>query len=161
MVYGRNAEEHDENIWRLMQVVTEEGLVFNSKKCVIKTDNMVFFGSVYIQDGFRLDPDKIEDIHMMPTPQDKEDLQRFIGLMNIHRFADKATLLRELLNKEVPFVWQEDHQQIFEYLKRCIGSNSCLSFYHPEKETVLEVDASQKGLAACMRTNMWLSHPKH
>ncbi|KAI0220548.1 hypothetical protein LSAT2_027945 [Lamellibrachia satsuma] len=94
VVYGGNAEEHDENLWRLTQVAREEGLVFNSKKCVIKTDKIVFFGSVYGQDGIR--PDKIEDIHMMPTPQDKEDLQRFI-----------------------------------------------------EKETVLEVDASQKGLGSC------------
>ena len=35
-------------------------------------------------------------------------------------------------------------------LKRCIGSESCLSYYHPQKETVLEVDASQKGLGACL-----------
>ena len=69
MVYGRNAEEHDENLWRLMQVAREEGLVFNSKKCVIKTDKIVFFGSVYGQDGIR--PDKIEDIHMMPPPPTK------------------------------------------------------------------------------------------
>ena len=92
---------------------------------------------------------------MMPTPQDKEDLQRFVGFMNylvpyISRFADKATPLIELLKKDVPFVWQEDHQQTFEDLKRCIGSNSCLSFCYPEKETVLEVDASQKGLGACL-----------
>ena len=69
MVYGRNAEEHFENLWRIMQVAREEGLVPNSKKCVIKTDKIVFFGSVYGQDGIRPGPDKIEDIHMMPTPQ--------------------------------------------------------------------------------------------
>ena len=61
------------------------------------------------------DPDKIEDIHMMPTPQDKDDLQRFIGLMNylaayITRFVGKAIPLRELLEKDVLFVWKEDHQ---------------------------------------------------
>ena len=138
-----------------MQVAKEEGLVFNSKKCAIKTNEIVFFGSVYGKDGIKPDPSKIEDIRKMPTPQDREDLQRFIGLMNylaayIPHFADKVSPLRELLKKDVPFVWHEDHQHTYDDLKRCIGSESCLSYYHPQKETVLEVDASQKGLGACL-----------
>ena len=82
VVYGRDNTEHDKNLLRLMQVAKEEGLVFNSKKCVIKTSEIVFFGSVYGKDGIKPDPSKIEDIRKMPTPQDREDLQRFIGLMN-------------------------------------------------------------------------------
>ena len=82
VVYGRDDAEHDKNLMRLMQVAKEEGLVLNSKKCSIKTREIVFFGSVYGKDGIRPDPSKIEDIRKMTTPQDKEDLQRFIGLMN-------------------------------------------------------------------------------
>ena len=82
VVYGRDDAEHDTNLMRLMNVAKEEGLVFNSKKCAIKTSEIVLFGSVYGKDGIRPDPSKIEDIRNMPTPQDKEDLQRFIGLMN-------------------------------------------------------------------------------
>ena len=158
VVYGRDNAEHDNNLLRLMQVAREEGLVFNSKKCVIKTHEIVFFGSVYGQDGIRPDPNKVEDIHMMPTPQDKEDLQRCIGLMNylaayIPHFADKVAPLRELLKKDVPFVWHDDHQRIYDDLKMCISSESCLTYYNPRKETVLEVDASQKGLGACLLQN--------
>ena len=110
---------------------------------------------VYGKDGIKPDPSKIEDIRKMPTPQDREDLQWFIGLMNylaeyIPHFADKVSPLRELIKKDVPFVWHEDHQRTYDDLKRCIGSESCLSYYHPQKETVLEVDASQKGLGACL-----------
>ena len=155
VVYGRDNTEHDKNLLRLMQVAKEEGLVFNSKKCVIKTSEIVFFGSVYGKDSIKPDPSKIEDIRKMPTPQDREDLQRFIGLMNnlaayIPHLADKVSSLRELIKKDVPFVWHEDHQRIYDDLKRCIGSESCLSYYHPQKETVLEVDASQNGLGACL-----------
>ena len=155
VVYGRNNAEHDKNLLRLMQVAKEEGLVFNSKKCAIKPSEIVFFGSVYGKDGIKSDPSKIEYIRKMPTPQDREDLQRFIGLMNylaayIPHFADKVSPLRELLKKDVPFVWHEDHQHTYDDVKRCIGSESCMSYYHPQKETVLEVDASQKGLGACL-----------
>ena len=116
VVYGRDNTKHDKNLLRLMQVAKEEGLVFNSKKCVIKTSEIVFFGSVYGKDGIKPDPSKIEDIRKMPTPQDREYLQGFIGLMNylaayIPHFADKVSPLRELLKKDVPFVWHEDHQR--------------------------------------------------
>ena len=156
VVYGRDDAEHDTNLMRLMQVAKEEGLVFNSKKCAIKTSEIVFVGSVYGNDGIRPDTSKIEeDIRKMPTPQDKEDLQRFIGLMNylaayISHFPDKVSPLQELLKKDVPFVWHDDHQRTYDDLKRCIGSESCLSYYQPQKETVLEVDASQKVLGACL-----------
>ena len=154
VVYGRDNAEHDKNLLRLRQVAKEEGLVFNSKKCAIKTNEIVFFGSVYGKDGIKPDPSKTEDIRKMPTSQDREDLQRFIGLMNyleayIPHFADKVSPLRELM-KDVPFVWHEDHQRTYDNLKKCIGSESCMSYYHPQKETVLEFDASQKGLGACL-----------
>ena len=68
----------------------------------------------------------------------------------IPHFADKVSPLRELLKKDVPFVWHEDHQRTYDDLNRCIGSESCLSYYRPQKETALEVDASQKGLGACL-----------
>ena len=155
VVYGRADAEPNKNLMRLMQVAKDEGLVFNSKKCAIKTSEIVFFGTVYRKNAIRPDPSKIEYIRKMPTPQDKEDLQRFIGLMNylvayIPHFADKVSALREFLKKDVPLVWHEDHQRTYDDLKRCIGSESCLSYYHPQKETVLEFEASQKGLGACL-----------
>ena len=70
VVYGRDNAEHDKNLLRLRQVAKEEGLVFNS----IKTNEIVFFGSVYGKDGITPDPSKIEHIRKMPTPQDREDL---------------------------------------------------------------------------------------
>ena len=62
IIHGRNNEEHDRNLMRLMQVASEEGLFFNLKKCVIKTNEIAFFGSAYGQDGIRPDIGNIEDI---------------------------------------------------------------------------------------------------
>ena len=82
VVYVRGNAEHDTNLLRLMQVAKEEDLVFNSKKCDTKTSEIVFFGSVHGKDSIKPDPSKIEDIRKMPTTQDREDLQRFVGLIN-------------------------------------------------------------------------------
>ena len=47
-------------------------------------------------------------------------------------------------------MWYEGHQRTYDDLKRCISSESCLSYYHPQKETLVEVDTSQKSLGACL-----------
>ena len=154
-VYGKSEEEHDANLHRLLETAAREGLVFNSKKCTIRVDHINFFGSVYSAAGIYPDPGRIEDIYAIPTPQEKEDLHKFLGLMNyvsayIPNFAGKAAPLRDLLRKNVPYLWQEDHQTSFVELKHAISARSCLQYYNPLMQTTLEVDASQKGLGACL-----------
>ena len=83
-VSGRTEEEHDHNLLNLMEVAQRESLVFNSSKCIIKADRINFFGSIDSKYGTSPDPEKIRDIENMPSPQDKDNLRRFIGLMNCH-----------------------------------------------------------------------------
>ena len=154
---GWSESEHDANLFRLMETAKREGLVFNSAKCCIKTTQISFFGSLYSAHGIHPDPERVADIHLhaMPTPQDKEDLQGFLGVINfvspyIPNCADKAAPLSDLLRKDVPFLWQDDHQAAFHALKHSITANSCLQYYNPKVDTTLEVDASQKGLGACL-----------
>ena len=78
-IFGKTEEEHDRNLFNLLKVA--EGLVLNSTKCVIKTDRISFFDDVYSSTGIHQDPAKIEDVRQMPTPQDREDLHRFIGMV--------------------------------------------------------------------------------
>lgn len=130
-VAGETEIEHDRNLIRLMEVARKEGLVFNSTKCLIKAREMSFYGNIYSSTGVRPDPAKIDDIVSMPTPQDKEDLRCFMGMMNylavfVPNFAERASPLRDLLKQEVPFWWQEDHQATFEALKHSVSANSCL-----------------------------------
>ena len=158
VVYGQTEKEHNENLIRLFEVAKKEGLVFNSAKCMINTSQISFFGSMYSDKGISPDPSRINDIHRMPTPQDKEDLQRFLGAMNflspyIPNFSEKAAPLRELLKKNTPFLWQEDHQAAFTAIKQTISAESCLQYYNPNLPTIVEVDASQKGLGACLLQN--------
>ena len=154
-VMGRTEKEHDQNLNLLMQRARQEGLVFNSKKCSIKQESIDFFGSLYTRTGVQPDPEKIEAIKAMATPQDKEDVQRCLGLFTflagyIPNFSGKSAPLRELLKKETPFLWDADHEHAFNALKDAITKDACLKYFDPHKETTLEVDASMKGVGACL-----------
>ena len=73
-VFGRREVEHDANLHNLMRVSREHGLVFNSKKCAIKTLQISFFGTIYDEKGVHPDPKKVEDIKMHPTPESATQL---------------------------------------------------------------------------------------
>ncbi|XP_014663369.1 PREDICTED: uncharacterized protein K02A2.6-like [Priapulus caudatus] len=155
VVMGSTEAEHDRNLWKLFETAAKEGLVFNSSKCVVKAKSINFFGTIYSEVGISPDPCKVEDIHAIPTPQDKEDLQRFLGMMNflspyIPKYADQVAILRDLLKKGVPYLWQEDHQEAYCQLRKAGQQDSSLKYYDPETPVTLEVDASSKGLGACL-----------
>ena len=80
-VFGRTEEEHDQSLHNLMQVAAKSGLVFNSKKCIIKAPQIHFFGMVYDADGAHPDPKRVEDIKALPPPSNEAELQQFLGIV--------------------------------------------------------------------------------
>ena len=74
-VYGRTEEEHDDNF---MKVAQENGLVFNSGKCI--TYEIPFFRLMYTADGVKPDPDRVDAIRALSTPKSVQELQEFLGI---------------------------------------------------------------------------------
>ena len=108
-----------------------------------------FFGNTYTDNGII---DKVRDIQDMPTPENREDLHRFIGMMTylsqfIPHFAEKAHTLRGLLKKDVPWMWDVDHQKSFDELKHAVSTSACLQYYDPRAPVQLEVDATSSAYA--------------
>ena len=139
----------------LMDRAKETGLVFNSDKCTIRQPEISFFGNIYSKDGIRPDLAKVHDLQNMPVPQDKEDLQRFLGMITylatfIPNFSEESQRLRDLLKKNIPFEMSEDHLHCFQKLKTAISAKSCVKYFDPTKPTTLEVDSSTKGLRAAI-----------
>ncbi len=155
IVYGTTEAEHDARLLKFMRIAKKEGLRLNSNKCVIKAQQISFFGRLYTSHGLLPDPKKIEDISQMPVPQDKLDLQRFLGMVNfisphLPHISQLVSPLRDLTKTSIPWLWQEDHQAIFEKVKQLVSTNICLQYYNPSIDVQLEVDASIKGLGATL-----------
>ena len=128
---------------------------FNSEKCVIKTQQVSFFGRLYTSHGLLPDPKKIEDILQIPVPQDQHDLQRFLGMVNflsphLPNISQLTTPLRDLLKQVNVWQWEDDHQTTFLKTKQLVSKSICLQYYDPTAEVHLEVDASIKGLGATL-----------
>lgn len=92
----------------------------------------------------------------MPLPENKKDIQRFLGMTNylckfIPEYAEVTTPLRKLLHNDI--LWSFDKPQIeaVEKLKQTITSLPILKFYDPSKEIKITTDASKHGLGAVLQ----------
>ena len=91
----------------------------------------------------------------MPAPTCKKQVQSFIGMVNyLSKFSVKlselAEPIRRLSKDKVPFNWGPEHQEAFKQMKKEITRAPMLAYYNPRKQTVLQTDASIKGLGACL-----------
>ena len=75
-IYGKDDRAHDANITNLFNIA-QKGLIFNSSKCSIKQDSMTFFGGMFSAKGYSPDPEKIQGIIEMTSPQTKQKLVVF------------------------------------------------------------------------------------
>ena len=91
----------------------------------------------------------------MPKPRTLKDLQTFLGMVQYlskfsPRIAEIAEPLRDIMKKHAPYAWRPEHNQAFDNIKKEIVQAPILRYNDPKKETVLQTDASIKGLGTCL-----------
>ena len=66
------------------------------------------------------------------------------------RIAELAKPLQDLTKKHAPYAWGPEHNEAFNNIKKEIVQTPMIRYYDQKKETVLQTDASIKGLGACL-----------
>ena len=155
IVWGSTPAEHDEHPQHVLEKCREANLKLNKEKCEFRLNELKFVGHIFSADGVRADPDKVEAISGMPSPRDKSDLRRFLGMINylgkfMPNLSEKTALLRSLLEKDVLWSWSDKHEECFCMLKKLVTESPILKYYDPNKEMKLSVDASKYGLGAVL-----------
>ena len=91
----------------------------------------------------------------MSEPTNKKAVQRILGLINyvamfIPKLSEVISPLRELLQKDIHWHWEEYHKKSFEDVKKLLSSDRCLPFFDVSKPITIQVDASNSGLGAVL-----------
>ena len=159
LLWGKNVEEHNLTLEKLLQRAEETDLRFNEEKCKFHKQEVTHVGHVFGTDGLRPCPDKAQAILNTPVPHDKSSLQKFMRMVNyLHKFiphlADINKLLRELLEKSVEWHWVKRQQKAYEELVNSIMQVSVMKYFDVNVDVPVSEDASSEGLGACLLQRM-------
>ena len=160
MVVGKqpNHKDHDAALNKFLNTGRECNVHLNYDKLQYKQKEVDFFGETYTVDRRKPAQSKVKAIQEMPPPQCKKQVQSFIGMINYlskvsAQLSELAEPIWELSKEKVPFNWGLEQDEAFQLIKKEIIAAPILAYYNPNKPTILQTNASCKGLRACLLQN--------
>lgn len=155
LVTGRDDAEHARRLDAVLRRLQDAGLTLQRDKCDFYKNEVSYLGYVIDKDGLHKSPEKVEAIVKAPVPNNVNQLQSFLGLINYYRnFVPNASSilspLYDLLKKGVKWQWNDTHQNAYNNIKKQLASDQVLTHYNPEAKLILTVDAGPRGLGAIL-----------
>ncbi|CAI7882768.1 unnamed protein product [Closterium sp. NIES-53] len=154
LIYSRDMKQHIEHLRRVFEILRREKFYVKLSKSEFGLKKFQFLGHMVSAQGVHVDPKKIEAVRTWKAPENVKKLQQFLGLANYYyrfvpQYAKIATPLTNLL-KKTPFKWEDVHQQAMEQLKTALTSAPVLILPDPEKDYLIEADASDQAVGAVL-----------
>jgi len=125
LIFTKTEEEHVQAVRRVLQVLKENKLFLCPEKCKFYKQQIEYLGLVISENKVSMDPVKVTGVREWPIPENKTDVQAFLGFMNfywrfIQDFSAKAQPLFDLTRSEQVWTWSGKKQVAFENLKTTV-----------------------------------------
>ncbi len=168
IVFSTSFEEHLSRLEAVFARLKDAGLKLKQSKCRFFQKSIKYLGHIVSQNGVSTDPEKVRSVEEWPIPKSVAEVQSFLGFVGFYRrfiqdFAKIARPLHELTQgqgskkkgrkKKPPrtsFQWNQEHQQAFEKLIKCVTTAPVLGFANYKIPFELYTDASGEGLGAIL-----------
>lgn len=155
IIGGATVEEHDSVLFEVLKRAKKYGIKFNRNKVQFKVHEVKYLGQIFSSTGISPDSNYIQAVLNIQTPNDKKQLLRIIGMLNyltkyIPNLSNFLSPLRELIKKNMPFVWNDNHTKILNDIKKYITQMPQLQIFDPNHQIVVQTDASKNGLGGCL-----------
>src|SRR6266480_1433483 len=120
-------------------------------KCEFSVKSTKYLGFIIeAGKGIRMDPKKVQAIYEWEAPSSVHGVRSFLGFTNFYRRFIKAyseivtplTALTRKESREGDFSLTSQALTAFKKLKKAFTTAPVLAQFHPERETVVETDAS-------------------
>ncbi|KAI0996873.1 hypothetical protein K3495_g11312 [Podosphaera aphanis] len=149
-------EDHWNKVAQVLERLEKAKLKLDPSKFEFAKKEIKYLGFIInVDEGVKVDPEKIAAISAWEAPTDLKGVRSFLGFANFYRgfieaFAEVSARLQALTKKGAPFRWTELHQKSFEKLKSLFITAPVLALWDGERKTVLETDASGWATGGCL-----------
>ncbi|GFT65384.1 retrovirus-related Pol polyprotein from transposon opus [Nephila pilipes] len=155
IIVGRDFEEQLNNLRMVLEKLKQANLKLNLAKCNLFRREVSYFGHIISAEGVRTDPRRVAAVKEWSQPRNVHELRSFLGLCTYYRrfvkgFSLIARRLHRLTEHKWPFVWSEDCEVAFNSLKEALTSAPILSYPDPDKQFILDTDASHGNVGAVL-----------
>lgn len=146
---------HNVCLRELLRRLDENNVKLNRSKLKLCQTSVKFYGHVLTDHGLRPDEEKISAIRNYPTPCNRKEVHRFVGMVNylsryIPNLSANLTNLRKLICETVAWQWGSSEEKEFQTVKSVVSDIGTLKYYDVSKPLVMECDASCSGLGVAV-----------
>ena len=153
LIMSKTLSEDFERTEKVLDILKNNGLTVNIRKCVFAAKEIEFFGLRLTDKGISLNENKTKALKEFKTPENATVLHSFLGLCTycsrwIKNLAELTEPLWKLTKKNTKFEWTHLHQTNFNKIKNTLIDK--VGYFRLDWDTELTVDASPIGLGATL-----------
>jgi len=147
LIFTETEEEHEQAVQRVLEVLAEHKLFLRPEKCEFHRKCIEYLGLVISENKVEMDPVKVARVRDWPTPENRTDMQAFIGFVNFYRrfIRDFSTIARPLFDltcSDKAWNWDTKEQEAFEHLKMAVTTAPVLVSPQDSEPFRIEADSS-------------------
>ena len=156
LIYSKDPEDHTTLVRKVLQPLRAFQMAISLEKSLFHVKTVDFLGYVLATEGVTMNEKKVEMIKAWKPPTLVREVQIFMGFANLYRrfiqnFSAICTPITNLTTGDkTKILWGKDQQEAFEYLKRCFTMAPILGHFHPDRDTVVQTDASDYALGCIL-----------
>jgi transposase InsO family protein len=164
LIYSEDKEQHIGHVKKVLSALQEKHLLVKLEKCEFHKQSVRFLGYILTINGIQMDESKVKAVQDWPTPTTVKELQSFLGFANFYRrfiegYSRITAPLTDLTRKDLTncsrqghqaFTWGTEAESSFQELKGKFTTAPILATFDPERQIVLETDASDYAISMCI-----------
>lgn len=156
LIASRTEDEHIQHIKLVMDKLQEFDIQLHLDKCTFAANEITYLGCVFSFNSVRPVPNRMDAIKQIQLPKDRKGLRSFLGALNqfqdfIPNYRSIVHCLDRMTSKSEAFVWTEEKIKAFECAKLALTSDLIQTIFDPEKQHIIEVDASDWAMGALLK----------